>query len=605
MSVQRNNIERVGLNQSGPETISCNCGPLGLNVILSPDGRIAAKHETAGTRTDVWRYRYDADGRLERVWLNDRVVEAYEYGPQGNRVRDANMETGMQWRDLAYDRQGRIARAGRVAYRFNAHGQLCSVEHPRGTTHMRYNAPQGKGGVEANGGMSGLWARNGAEIEYETDRMGRPVRLVVGGQVMERFHWKDELRLAAWEDLRADRVLEFLYDERHCQGRVPYLMREHAEGRSTDCMLGADQAGTVKVVADMQGKVIQHVIYDSFGNVLENNRPDLYIPIGFAGGVKDRYTGFVRFGYRDYDPAIGRFTTPDPLGDTGGDHDPWEYCVDDPVNAVDPQGLFKWLWDLSKAPDVAKEITQESGQLDSEWDEDIAGTLGQNPNISPGAAAIELENDFPEKTGRFINESAGKVMDVFGGAYTHAPKMGTPSKKKGAFPPMQMIFEGEKMKKIVIYFVVTLLAVFSAMVLYDQYVFDPTNRMYYYSYVIEFPSNMYPAVSDSSLSFSSNYKGVEGAIIFDIDAPKNELEFMGKNLQSTGKYEYVKIKHVAISGINKRVLIAKKQNNRIVCFLETDEPYTIGYLGPEKDFERNMEQFSEFKIDYFGNDKAE
>ena len=48
---------------------------------------------------------------------------------------------------------------------------------------------------------------------------------------------------------------------------------------------------------------------------------------------------FARFGWRDYDPAVGRFTAPDPLGDTGGDHDLYEYCVDDPVSLYDPEGL--------------------------------------------------------------------------------------------------------------------------------------------------------------------------------------------------------------------------------------------------------------------------
>ena len=58
-----------------------------------------------------------------------------------------------------------------------------------------------------------------------------------------------------------------------------------------------------------------------------------------AGGLRDRDTGFVRFGRRDYDPDIGRFVAQDPAGDTGGDHDPYEYCVDDPMNAMDPSGL--------------------------------------------------------------------------------------------------------------------------------------------------------------------------------------------------------------------------------------------------------------------------
>ena len=35
-----------------------------------------------------------------------------------------------------------------------------------------------------------------------------------------------------------------------------------------------------------------------------------------------------------------RFTAPDPLGDTGGDHDLYDYCIDDPVTMNDPAGLI-------------------------------------------------------------------------------------------------------------------------------------------------------------------------------------------------------------------------------------------------------------------------
>ena len=32
----------------------------------------------------------------------------------------------------------------------------------------------------------------------------------------------------------------------------------------------------------MHGQVIQHIIYDSFGNVLRQDGHDLFMPIGFA-----------------------------------------------------------------------------------------------------------------------------------------------------------------------------------------------------------------------------------------------------------------------------------------------------------------------------------
>ncbi|MGE4421793.1 MAG: RHS repeat-associated core domain-containing protein [Pseudodesulfovibrio sp.] len=65
-----------------------------------------------------------------------------------------------------------------------------------------------------------------------------------------------------------------------------------------------------------------------------------YEPLGFAGGLHDRDLGFVRFGWRDYDVRTGRWTAPDPIGERGGDPDWYGYCLDDPVNGVDPLGLL-------------------------------------------------------------------------------------------------------------------------------------------------------------------------------------------------------------------------------------------------------------------------
>ena len=64
------------------------------------------------------------------------------------------------------------------------------------------------------------------------------------------------------------------------------------------------------------------MVYDSFGNVLEDSNPGFRVPVGFAGGLFDPDTGLIRFGCRDYDPDTGRFTALDPLGYAAGDNDP-------------------------------------------------------------------------------------------------------------------------------------------------------------------------------------------------------------------------------------------------------------------------------------------
>ena len=71
---------------------------------------------------------------------------------------------------------------------------------------------------------------------------------------------------------------------------------------------------------------MKRIDYDSFGNVIDDTNPSFDIPFGFAGGLHDRDTGLVRFGYRDYAPKIGRWTAKDPILFAGGDVDLYGYC---------------------------------------------------------------------------------------------------------------------------------------------------------------------------------------------------------------------------------------------------------------------------------------
>jgi RHS repeat-associated protein len=86
-------------------------------------------------------------------------------------------------------------------------------------------------------------------------------------------------------------------------------------------------------------QAIKIINYDSFGNVINDTNPDLNIPLGFAGGLYDKDTKLVRFGYRDYDPYIGRWTAKDPIDFNGGSSNLYIYVGNDPINYIDPTGL--------------------------------------------------------------------------------------------------------------------------------------------------------------------------------------------------------------------------------------------------------------------------
>jgi RHS repeat-associated protein len=63
------------------------------------------------------------------------------------------------------------------------------------------------------------------------------------------------------------------------------------------------------------------------------------VPLGFAGGLHDRDTGLVRFGFRDYDPDIGRWTAKDPILFNGGSSDLYGYVEHCPISRIDSVGL--------------------------------------------------------------------------------------------------------------------------------------------------------------------------------------------------------------------------------------------------------------------------
>jgi len=48
----------------------------------------------------------------------------------------------------------------------------------------------------------------------------------------------------------------------------------------------------------------------------------------------------VRFGFRDYDPEVGRWTAKDPIGINSGYFDHFLYCGYDPINLIDVNGLL-------------------------------------------------------------------------------------------------------------------------------------------------------------------------------------------------------------------------------------------------------------------------
>jgi RHS repeat-associated protein len=104
-----------------------------------------------------------------------------------------------------------------------------------------------------------------------------------------------------------------------------------------------DHLGSPRLVVNAAtGQVVQRMGYDEFGRVLTDTNPG-FQPFGFAGGLYEHDTGLVRFGTRDYDAEVGRWTAKDPIGFAGGDAYLYAYAMNDPTNNIDPTGT-EWWW---------------------------------------------------------------------------------------------------------------------------------------------------------------------------------------------------------------------------------------------------------------------
>lgn len=107
---------------------------------------------------------------------------------------------------------------------------------------------------------------------------------------------------------------------------------------STSLYYFFDGLGSVVGMVDGAAGSVASYAYDPYGQTLSAaGSAAAANPWRFAGGYLDPQTVLIKFGARYYDPSVGRWTQQDP---SGQDANAYAYVGGDPVNFVDPSGLF-------------------------------------------------------------------------------------------------------------------------------------------------------------------------------------------------------------------------------------------------------------------------
>lgn len=308
-----------------------------------PVGRVTSREESwrdtpaGGLGTRLYVYTYDSAGRLRTYEERAGTCaspgalrsprQTWTYDDAGNRsdlgTPSADDEVTLGGRH--YDAMGRLdsmtpAGGAPIGYHYDVFGRLRSTTDAEGETRYDYD-PRGR-----------LVA-----IRPAAPTNTNPTQRFVYGDALEPVAWQSTVdggltRTAWFVYATAAHVPDMMYLDGDTNGTLDATYRFVTDERGSVrglVLVSTTGAGT-------PGATVQRIEYDAWGNP-DFGTSALLQPFGFAGGIWLAGAHVWHFGARDYDPSIGRWTAPDPIGFEGG-LNLHGYCGDDPVNCADPDG---------------------------------------------------------------------------------------------------------------------------------------------------------------------------------------------------------------------------------------------------------------------------
>jgi RHS repeat-associated protein len=327
---------------SASRKVSFDRDPLGVELARGFPGRVTCRwtRDSIGrpTRRTVTsrdqtiadtRYEWDGDDRL-RLREQGDATRAYDYDARGrlvaarhragadHRTLDAvgNLYRRPDRSDRRYARGGRIAETSAARYAHDADGHLVEKTDTHGTTRYAWDDA---------GRLREVALPDGKIVRYAYDVFARRVKkeVLTNGVATREVRW-------GWD---GDRAIEELDAGRGASTWVfdPETfspLAKLANGKIWGVL--TDTIGTPTDLVAEDGSIVAHQDVDTFG-------AGGTIGIGWPGQSFDDDIGLAYARHRYYDPELGSFISPDPLGVQGALH---VYSYPPNPNAwTDPLGL--------------------------------------------------------------------------------------------------------------------------------------------------------------------------------------------------------------------------------------------------------------------------
>ena len=315
---------------------------------------------------DLLAYAFSYDGV-------NRITDAYQLKKVGNAW--VEMTDGFNENGIQYDGNGNITAMTRTAggttvdnllysYSGNRLVSLRECANPGGNVDVmeRGNAEGGSYSHDDNGNMTSD-SRKALNFEYNSLNLLREVK-TTAGTTKARYRWLADGSKLSVRDGEGNAGFDYL-------GSLTFKVDRAGRRLETAAFDGGifrvGENGQVEVnyfITDHLGSVRE--IIDGEGNVIERND---YYPFGARhprldyqlsdnrykfNGKEEQVTGnigFFDYGFRMYDPTLGRWITRDKLENLYPNLSAYTYCGNSPVRHVDILGLDWYISNKTGAND--------------------------------------------------------------------------------------------------------------------------------------------------------------------------------------------------------------------------------------------------------------
>lgn len=375
-------------------------------------------------------YTYDIANRLSGITLPNAQEVIYQYDAGGNllQVDFPNGTAGA----YAYDSRNRLdiltnyglgdAVIAAYAYTLDGVGNRTQVDlieplvpsftpeivdYTYGLGNILTTADGNSYTHDANGNMThktdGINATN-----YTYDSLNRLTQVADSSQITEYIYNGLGQRVGKIVD---GVQTNYLIDP---NGILPQVLAEMDENNDLIAFYAYDGSGLVAKVTPANEYYFYH--YDGLGSTIAITDSSAqivnayaYSPYGLVGSqetIENSFEYVGRFGVmaegnglyfmraRYYDPEVGRFVNKDPIGYAGG-MNLFTYCQNDPINFIDPWGL----WDLTYGGSFL--LMDFSAQLyDSEkgWFPSTETDFGFSTTLWGGGFQVSFDTGVPPST---------------------------------------------------------------------------------------------------------------------------------------------------------------------------------------------------------------